>query len=257
MMNAARLKYDGKLAIFTSFYSHMAFAPYIRSLATTLGVLQKLGVEHDYLMRPSDFHIERAINNTLTEVMERDDFTDILLIDSDESWEPEGVIRLLMHPEEIVGGSYRMKNNWNEYVGEIRYSEDGFPMGKMLADGTPLLEATRVAAGFMRIKVSALRKWAAAYPDLRSEEPDGIKVQFFHRYVADGEMHCQDMAFCRRWQEIGGKLWIDPMIKIGHWGFNCFDGDLSKHLKGIHSGQKAAFDTIRQMAAEIEARQAA
>ena len=94
------LPYKGKLAIFTSFNSYHAYAPYVISLAQTLGVLSKLGVEWDYLARPADFHVERAINNTLTEIMERDDFTDILLIDSDESWEPEGVIRLLLHPEE-------------------------------------------------------------------------------------------------------------------------------------------------------------
>jgi hypothetical protein len=220
------IPYDGKLAIFTSFYSHYAYAPYVLSLAQTLGVLSKLGVNWDYLARPSDFHIERAINNTLTEVMERDDFTDVLLIDSDESWEPEGVVRLLLHPEEIVGASYRMKNQWETYVGRWKYS-NGHPRRTDPADGKALLEATRVAAGFMRIKVSALSKWAAAYPELVSHEPDGPKVQFFSRMLDEGEMHCQDMAFCRRWLDIGGELWIDPNVKVNHWGMECrTSGDL-------------------------------
>lgn len=249
-----KIPYDGKLAIFTSFYSYMAFAPYVRCLATTIGLLHELGVKHEYLMRASDFHIERAINNTLTEVMERDDFTDVLLIDSDESWNAADVVRLLLHPEEIVGGSYRMKNKWDAYVGEIKY-ENGLPQGKMLKDGTPLLEATRVAGGFMRIKVSALRKWAAAYPELVSNEPDGKKVQFFSRMLADGEMHCQDMAFCRRWLDIGGELWIDPNINIGHWGFECHDGDLNAHLKALHA-PKTAFEVVKQMAEDIQKRAA-
>lgn len=246
--------YKGKLAIFTSFYSHVAYAPYIRSLVTTLGVLNAMGVKHDYLMRPSDFHIERAINNTLTEVMERGDFTDVLLIDSDESWEPEGVIRLLLHPEEIVGGSYRMKNAWDKYVGEVKY-KDGFPLGKMLPDGTALLEANRVAAGFLRIKVSALKKFHDHYPELRSNEPDGVKTQFFTRIIRDGVMHCQDMAFSRLWIEMGGQLWIDPEIKIGHWGLDCHEGDLSGHLKKVHGPENAAFDTVRKMAEAIQNRQ--
>lgn len=242
--------YDGKLVIFTSFYSHMAYAPYIRSLATTLGVLSELGIRHDYMMRPSDFHIERAINNTLTEIMDTD-VTDVLLIDSDESWEAEDVVRILLHPEEIVAASYRMKNNWSEYVGEVKYL-DGMPEGRMLKDGTPLLCAERVAAGFLRIKVSALRKWAAAYPELVSDEPDGKKVQFFSRMIEDGVVHCQDMAFSRRWLDIGGKLWIDPNINVTHWGFEPHHGDMNGYLRKKHS--PSPFDTIREMAAEIEAR---
>lgn len=242
--------YNGKLAIFTSFYSHVAYAPYIRSLVTTLGVLNGLGIKHDYLMRPSDFHIERAINNTLTEIMERDDFTDVLLIDSDESWEPEGVIRLLNHPEEIVGGSYRMKNSWDQYTGSLKY-ENGVPVGRMLNDGTALIEAERVAAGFLRIRVSALRKFHDHYQDLRSAEPDGVKTQFFSRMIADGIVHCQDMAFSRRWKDMGGQLWIDPCIKIGHWGLTCHDGDLDSHLRGKNKVQQA-FDTIKKMAQNIE-----
>ncbi len=225
-----KVPYSGKLAIFTSFYSHYAYAPYVISLAQTLRLLSELGIAHEYLARPSDFHVERAINNTLTELTERDDFTDVLLIDSDESWEPQDVVRLLFHPEEIVGATYPMKNNWSEYVGTVK-QEDGVPIGKMLADGTALLEADRLAAGFLRLKVSALRKWAEAYPDLKSHEPDGAKTQFFSRMLVDGVMHCQDMAFCRRWQDIGGQLWLDPMVKIGHWGMVCHSGDYDAHLR--------------------------
>jgi len=217
-----------------------------------LGVLSKLGVEHEYLMRPSDFHVERAINNTLTEIMEGGEFTDVLTIDSDESWEPEAVLRLLSYPEEIVGATYRMKNNWDTFVGTVKY-EDGMPVGRMLPDGTPLLEAERVAGGFMRVKVSALKKFHDAYPELRSTEPDGVKTQFFTRIIRDGVVHCQDMAFSRLWREMGGKLWIDPMIEVGHWGMDCHKGDFVAHMKQRHGGmtEQEAFAVIEQMASEI------
>jgi hypothetical protein len=247
-----KVPYEGKLVIFTSFYSHTAYAPYVISLAQTLEVLAKCGINHEYMARPSDFHIERAINNTLTELMDSD-VTDILLIDSDESWKPEDVVRLLLHPEEIVGCSYRMKNKWDEYVGVITY-EDGFPQGKMLSDGTPLLKADRVAAGFLRIKVSALKKWAAAYPELVSEESDGNKIQFFSRMLCDGEMFCQDMAFSKRWKDIGGELWIDPNINITHWGFEPHQGDMNGYLKAKHTPKtdiKKSFEIISEMAKEI------
>lgn len=251
------IPYTGKLAIFTSFNSFHAYAPYVISLAQTLGVLSRLGVNWEYLARPSDFHIERAINNTLTELMERDDFTDVLLIDSDESWEPQGVVRLLLHPEAIVAGSYRMKNNPAAYVGDVR-RVDGAVMGRVLPDGSALVEAERVAAGFLRIKIDALRKWAAAYPELVSEEPDGRKVQFFSRMIGDdgagGQVaYCQDMAFSKRWRDIGGQLWIDPMVKIDHWWMEPHKGDFDAHLR---DGGKtaAALEAVQRMAAEVAAR---
>lgn len=254
------IPYSGKLAIFTSFNSYQAYAPYVISLAQTLGTLSRLGVQWEYMARPSDFHIERAINNTLTELMERDDFSDVLLIDSDESWEPVGVVRLLLHPQEIVAASYRMKNNASEYVGHIR-RVDGAPVGIMQADGSALLEAERVAAGFLRIRISALRRWAAAYPELVSDEPDGRKVQFFSRMLVDeGDgrktMACQDMAFSKRWRDIGGQLWIDPMVKVDHWWMEPHKGDLDAHLRAAGKTE-AALAAVKQMADAVRNRSAA
>lgn len=256
--------YKGRVAIFTSFYSFQAYAPYCISLAQTLGVLSKLGIDWDYLARPSDFHIERAINNTLTELIEHGGFTDVLLIDSDESWEPEGVVRLLMHPQEIVAATYRMKNNPKEYVGSLVYDEDGDIRGKVLPDGTALIAAERVAAGFLRIRLDALKRYMAAYPNLWSDEPDGRKFQFFQRAPieeADGKvvMGCQDMVFSKRWRDIGGELWIDPMVKVGHWWMECHQGDFDKHLraKAEVSKAKEAFAVVAQMAKDAAERRVA
>lgn len=254
--------FKGKLAIITSFYSYQAYAPYVLSLAQTLGVLSKLGIAWDYVARPSDFHVERAINNTLTELMERGDFTDALLIDSDESWRPEDVVRLLMHEEEVVAGSYRMKNNPKEYVGSVEWDGDA-PLGRMLADGTALLKATRVAAGFLRVRFSALRRFAQAYPELRSQEPDGEKVQFFQRAPlkqADGScvMGCQDMVFSQRCLDAGIGLWIDPTVQVDHWWIENHHGDFDKFLRARSELSKAAdaFKVVQGMAAELRERAA-
>lgn len=242
-----------KLAIFTCFYAHHAYAAYIGSLAQTLAVLSKLNIEHQYFLQPSDFHVERSVNTFLNDMMEMD-FTDVLLIDADETWQAETVVKMLYLPDEIVGASYRMKNRWNEYTGSILY-KDGMPVGRMLADGTPLLQATSLPGGFMRIKVSALKKFAAAYPELIADDGAGPKTQFFTRMVHNGIVYCQDAAFCKRWTDTGGTLWLDPMAKIGHWGMTCYEGDMEAKLRSIHGPPaEPAFEVIAQMAAEIEKR---
>jgi len=221
-----------KVVIFTSFYAQLAFAPYVSSLAYTLRRLSELGIKWEYWCRHSAFHTDRTMNDAMTKTMNREDITDFMVIDSDESWQPEAVVRLLSRPEPIVGGSYRMKNKWGTYVGQIK-AENGVPVGKFLEDGTPLLEAKRVSVGFMRIKTSALRQYSAAYPDMRSdEEGEGTDTTvFFERKRVGKRVWCQDMAFCDRMEKIGVDMWIDPTLKIGHWAFTEYPGDFDNYLK--------------------------
>jgi hypothetical protein len=35
----------------------------------------------------------------------------------------------------------------------------------------------------------------------------------------------EDYTFCRRWQEIGGDIWLDPSISLNHYGSFCFQGN--------------------------------
>ena len=41
----------------------------------------------------------------------------------------------------------------------------------------------------------------------------------------------EDYSFCRRWRDIGGKVWLDPEIKLGHIGFKTFVGTIGSWLK--------------------------
>lgn len=247
--------YTGKLAIFTTFYESRGYAPYIKSLVMTVGVLDKLGVRWDYWQRAGDFHVERAINDTLTKFINQDECTDLLMIDADTEWEPEGVVRLLMHPEGIVGGTYRMKHKWHDYVGSInRDPETGIPKGKILADGTSLISASRLAAGFIRFKKEPLIQFHEHYKDARCTEPEGEMTTFYERIKYDGIMHSQDMAFSRRCIEMGIDLWLDPHVKINHYGLTKYEGDYHQFLLDKKTIADAAdsIKMVEQMAEELK-----
>jgi hypothetical protein len=38
----------------------------------------------------------------------------------------------------------------------------------------------------------------------------------------------EDYAFCRRWQKLGGEIWLDPLVKLDHIGHYTFNGNISK-----------------------------
>jgi len=229
-----KINYSGKLILFTSFYEHRSYSPYIQSMVETVATLDRLGVDWDYWPSHGSFHIERAVNDTLTRFMNDEGATDLLMIDSDESWDVTGLIRLLLHPDEVVGGTYRMKNRWEHYISFIHH-EDGHPIGKKMSDGTYLLKTDALPGGFMRVKKSALRKFHDAYPDLRVEERDGERkytaTVFFESKVIDNLFHSPDVLFCRRLREIGVELWVDPLVKVDHWGLTKYQGDYDKHLR--------------------------
>jgi hypothetical protein len=45
----------------------------------------------------------------------------------------------------------------------------------------------------------------------------------------------EDYAFCRRWQRIGGKIWLDTTINLNHIGRHAYKGDVSYLQKLIAS----------------------
>jgi hypothetical protein len=223
--------YKGKMIIFTAFYDYKGYAPYITSMIATAIFFERLGIEWDYWHIFGDFHFDRALNQAMTNFMRSDDFTDIILIDSDEKWGPEGILRLLSHDVEVVAGSYRMKNQWNEYTGIPSRTETGGYPGKVLKDGTALLQADRITGGFTRFTKGALQKFADAYPELHYADGMGSSVAFFHSMVENGLFYSHDYLLSDRWRAIGVDMWIDPNIDITHYGTVGYDGNLDKHLK--------------------------
>ena len=41
----------------------------------------------------------------------------------------------------------------------------------------------------------------------------------------------EDYSFCIRWRDIGGQVWVDPEIEMGHIGLKCFQGHFGNWLK--------------------------
>lgn len=227
--------YRGHLVIFTSFYEQRGYAPYIASYAKTAMVFGKLGISYDYRPTSGDFHIERAVNQALTQFVNDPKATDFLSIDADESWDVEGLIRLVNRPDDIVGGLYKMKNRWHEWVGGMK-TTNGVPDGKM-QDGEPMIEATGLPFGFLRLKKAPLLAYQKAFPD-RWYWHDGEKVtQFLTTAIRNHEFFSQDINFCLDMQSLGFPLWIEPNVTIGHCGLVEHIGNLDKSLRDLKAEQ--------------------
>ena len=230
-----------KLIICTPFYELKGFSPYIVSLTNTIRALTMVGIDWRFLELSGDSYVHRA-RNTICDVFLADpDATDLFFIDSDMSWDAEALVKMCLLPEEVVGGSYPVKNGWDNWTSiPLMKKEDGKDhfQGRQLEDGSALLEAYVLAGGFLRIKRSALEKFREHYPDLWYREPSTLPTepgrkytQFFAAESMDHHFIGEDHVFSRRLRDMGMKMWIYPNATLNHFGIKGFEGNLDKHLR--------------------------
>ena len=98
--------------------------------------------------------------------------------------------------------------------------------------------------GFMCIKRSVFERMIEEYPDLKfvddtgsmNDEEKNWTYAFFNSFVDDDQRFVsEDYGFCRYWQKMGGKIWVDPAIEIDHLGRFMFQGRMMDYLMEIAS----------------------
>ena len=236
-----------KVYIATPFYELKAFSPYVMSLTTTLRLLTMMGIEWQYLEISGDSYVHRARNTLCDSFMKDPDATDLFFIDSDMSWDPQAFVKMLLLPQEVVGGAYPVKNKWDAWTSiPMEHEEEGKAVirGIELNDGTAMVEARVLAGGFLRIKRSALEKYRNHYPDLWYREPstnpdapEHKYTQFFAAESMDHQFIGEDHMFSRRMRDMGIQMFIYPNVDIIHWGYKDFGGNFHKHLRGVKEEQ--------------------
>jgi N utilization substance protein B len=98
-----------------------------------------------------------------------------------------------------------------------------------------LIKLHDAGTGFMMISREAILKMIKAYPELKYNNDVNIanadlKDHFYALFDTmidpiDRRYLSEDYTFCRRWQEIGGDVWLDPSISLNHYGHFCFQGN--------------------------------
>lgn len=157
------------------------------------------------------------------------DSTDLVMIDHDVAWKENGLLRLLDHPVDFVAGSYPFRRD--PIVFPIRYIPE---REELWADPeTGLLEVAGVPGGFLRVTRNALLKMTEAHPELIYDHKTEGKpiVGLFEPYRIGRKKLSEDYSFCQRWRDLGGKVWVDPMISMSHTGNKTFSGCLGDWLK--------------------------
>lgn len=183
----------------------------LQSIADSIPVLDAAGWDHFMVSEVGCPYINAARATMLRKAL--DAKADIIVfIDHDVSWKPTDLLKLIETEGDYVVGTYRFKKDEEEYMGQLLSGDDKLPIVR--SDGA--LATFCAPAGFMKITNSCVNTVIEHYPELCYGERHSPHVDFFnygaHKHVFYGE----DYAACRRWLEIGGKIWTVPDLDITH-----------------------------------------
>ena len=151
----------------------------------------------------------------------------VFFIDHDMSWDARDLLTVLETEGDVVAGTYRYKKDDEEYMGSIREGMDNRPVTRN--DGA--IRGFRVPAGFLKVTRNAVRKIMRAHPELVMGDPENPSVDLFQHGAHQGVWYGEDMAFSRRWTDMGESIWIVPNINLNHHtGDKVYPGNFHEFL---------------------------
>lgn len=240
-------------------YDRSITEPFFMSFVKTVMYMRDINMKFA-VSTITDSLINRARNNLVAKFMANPQFTHLIFLDVDLAYRPEDIIKLLWHDKDVVTGSYPIKEIlWDKVVTlakndvaakDIPKNATRFVVNPVKAGDNTIethngaISVHDAGTGFMCIKRSVFEKMIEEYPDLKfiddtgsmNDEEKNWTYAFFNSFVDDDKRFVsEDYGFCRYWQKMGGKIWVDPAIEIDHLGRFVYQGKMMDYLMEIAS----------------------
>lgn len=148
--------------------------------------------------------------------------THLVMVDHDVMWQAGGLLKLVDHGEDCVAGIYPMRKDPIAFP--LRWLDDSKPNSFDTHGTKPLISVGGVGAGFLCCSRSMLQRMTEEYNNLAFERDGETTWDLFDRVMIGKRRLGEDYSFCERWRRMGGKVWVDPDIHMGHVGMKVFSG---------------------------------
>lgn len=183
------------------------------SIIQGLAALSAAGWQTMLTLREGDSMVARGRSVLASEFLlkpEMADCTDLLFIDTDLTFDGPALARILSHDVDVVAGGYPYKNDKGTFP--VRWSSDG------VFEHNGLWIMQGVTPGFLRIRRQALEKITVELPFLKFDNEGSPAWMFFDNLHRPNGVYDEGFIFCEHWRSVGGTVFIDPDIEIGHIG---------------------------------------
>ena len=227
-----------------------------RYMQSTVGLLlhgQARGFHVSIELLGYDSLIPRSRNTLMAKFLDTPTATHLMFIDADIGFDPAQVERMLAFDQDVVAGMYPLKLiDWSPAAMQRAAAGEDFTSAPIRFVGTPcegpalehdqgFVTGLYGGTGFMMIQRRALRRMIAAYPQTRytathtrstASRSDNLYALFDCMIEPDsGHYLSEDYSFCRRWRDIGGRIWLDPTGRLYHVGAHDFVGSAQSHMQ--------------------------
>lgn len=194
-----------------------------------IGIMNNINVVAIYLA--FDSLVQRARNDIFKMAVEAN-VDDLVFIDTDQDWNPQDFFKLLSHDLPIVGVPVRKKSDQEQYNVKIADSLESFSI-----DENNLAEVASIGTGMLRIRSDALKQIWDSAEDVEYSETGkpGASRMIFDVKVVDGQLYSEDNVFCQRWKNLGGKIFIDCSINVGHGGYKKWESNFTEYINKLRS----------------------
>ena len=244
--------------IATPCYGGQLNEPYFRSVIKMMTFFNGHQIPLAFGTIANESLVTRA-RNVLVAYFLASDYTHLMFIDADIEFQTEDILKLYAHKKDVVVGAYPKKGvAWDKIRSNLTdpankdkelSDRDMASFGsdyainfkfvdketKTIGVENGLIKLHDAGTGFMMISREAILKMIKAYPELKYNNDVNInnadlKDHFYALFdtmidPVDRRYLSEDYTFCRRWQEIGGDVWLDPSISLNHYGHFCFQGN--------------------------------
>lgn len=253
-------------------YNRELTEPFMMSLIQSTMYFKQIGLRFA-ISTVSDSLISRARCNLVAKFMANEQFTHLLFIDVDLKFNYNDILKLLWHDKDVITGAYPIKDiSWDKVHKMV---QDGVPADKLAQKATRFvvnpvnvgqnkietdngaISVYDAGTGFMLIKREVFTKMFEHYPELKFNDDTGslkdkekdYTYALFNSYVDNDQKRflSEDYGFCRYWQKMGGKVWVDPAVELEHLGHFVYKGNMIDYLIDIsqkHSENENAIKSV-------------
>ena len=228
-------------------YGGMMSEPTVTSLLRFILLAQQAGLNWSLDTMVNESLVTRARNNLMAKMMTNTAATHFMFIDADIRFQPESILQMIACDKEVIGGLYPKKALPVNYVINLK------PETKIQGD---IFTVDTTGTGFLLFKRQVYEKMIAQFPQCKYVDDVGLGKQFepmmysiFDCEIDErGHYLSEDWLFCRRWQDMGGEIWVHSKVLLNHIGHYEFQGDLSKidvidKAKNQHYGEQNGLPT--------------
>ena len=251
-----------KLFLSTPCYGGLCLEAYVSSIIGLQMEMIKEGIQLYLDTTENESLVHRARNVSVGRFMQKSDADYFMFIDADVHFDPTAVVRLIKSDHDVAVACYPKK--FIDWEAATKAVKDGDERNMAMLSASlvvnfgarqiqiengfiPILDGP---TGFMLIKREVLEKMTEQYPELNCKNDH--QHRDFDDYCAlfdcmidpkSKRYLSEDYAFCRRWQQMGGKIYADIRTTLGHVGNLPFSGCLEDRLKAKNLPKTNEADT--------------